>query len=506
MRQTTKDYEKLKDIARHTRVLSGINAHLGWDQETFMPPGAADIRAEQLKVMAGLIHKEKTGKKFVSALGTLIDIPKGTFTAKGLTEAEKAALKYWRRDYLKEKALPLKFVEELAQLSSQSILVWRNAKKEKNFKLFAPYLEKLIAMDRKKADYFGYEENPYDALLDQYEPDMTVKKINQLFSPLRTAIIKLLKDIARASPIDDSFLHGTFSHAKQLEFSKKIMHDMGYDENYGRLDLSTHPFSSASHPSDSRITTRIHPTSVMSCISVVLHEGGHALYEMGLPQEHYGSPLGDSISLGIHESQSRWWETRIGQSKAFWHYYLPLLKKQFPGKLDSITLDAFYAGINKVEPSLIRVEADEVTYSLHVILRFELEQLLIEGKLKVKDLPEAWNEKMKELLGISPKSDDEGCLQDIHWSMGAFGYFPTYTLGNMYAAHLFEAFNKQHPDWEKKVAQGQLNFIKQWLNENVHQHGRRYSSMELLKNVTGKDFTATPFITYLEKKYKGLLQ
>ena len=281
---------------------------------------------------------------------------------------------------------------------------------------------------------------------------------------------------------------------------------MGYGPQNGRLDLSSHPFSSASHPTDSRITTRIHKTSLISCISVILHEAGHALYEMGLPKEHYGSPLGDAISLGMHESQSRWWETRIGQSKPFWQHYMPLLKDQFKGTLDHINLENFYKALNKVEPSLIRVEADEVTYPLHVILRFEMECALIEGSLKVIEIPEAWNAKMKELLGISPTNNTEGCLQDIHWAMGGFGYFPTYTLGNIYASQLFEPFAKQHPDWEKMVSSGELHFITKWLNEAVHKHGKRYNSQEILKLATGNESTATPYINYLQNKYQDIYQ
>lgn len=504
MKQEQKDFVQLHKISRHARILSGISSVLDWDQETYMPPGGANNRASQLEILAGIIHSEKTGKKFTNALSKLIDIPSGKVRVKGLTAAQTAALREWRRDYMKETVLPKRFVEEFAKLTSQSIVIWREAKKNNTFHHFAPFLDKIIAMSRKKADFLGFKDHPYDALLDQYEPDATTKDISKLFTSLRKDIADLLKKINKAKQIDDSCLHGKFAQEKQLEFGKRLLADMGYDMNHGRLDLSEHPFSSASHPTDSRVTTRIHPTSLISNFSVVLHEGGHALYEMGLPQEHYGSPLGDAISLGMHESQSRWWETRIGQNKSFWNYYLPLLKKQFSGKLDAISLDTFYKAINKVEPSFIRIEADEVTYPLHVILRFELERALIEGSLSVRDIPEAWNAKMQELLGITPVTNSEGCLQDVHWAMGGFGYFPTYTLGNLYAAHLFETFAKEYPDWEKRMAAGELAFIKNWLHQAVHQHGRRYSSMELLKKVTGRTFTAEAYTDYLSKKYKEI--
>jgi len=502
--QAQKDYEILHKKSRYSRLLSGITALLDWDQETYMPVAASDIRAEQLKVLAGLIHKSKTSTAFAKALSKLIDLKTGKIKNKDLTTPQKAAVEVWRKDYLKEKCLPAAFVEEFAKTTSQSVVAWRTAKAQDTFHTFSPYLEKLIYMNRKKADLLGYEEHPYDALLDLYEPGATTKEVGIIFQSLQKSVTDLLKKIKSVKQIDDSFLFGKFDHHKQLEFAHVLMKEIGYDSSKGRLDISTHPFSSASHPTDSRITTRIHPTSVLSNILVVLHECGHALYEMGLPEEQYGSPLGESISLGLHESQSRWWETRIGLSRPFWDHFLPLLKKTFPQQLDKISIDHFHRAINKVEPSLIRVEADEVTYSLHVILRFELEKALIEGSLSVHEIPEAWNAKMQKLLELTPENNREGCLQDIHWSMGAFGYFPTYTLGNLYASHLFASFEKEHNDWQKRVAKGELLFIKEWLNKNVHHYGRQYNSKELLKHVTKKDFNADVFNSYLHNKYKEI--
>lgn len=500
----SKDYENLHKISTHAKTLAGVSSLLEWDQETYMPPEGAQNRANQIKALAGIIHKEKTSRKFASALGKLIDLKKGKIAAKGLTSEQQAAVKMWRRDYLHDVALPKSFVEQFAKLTSQAQLAWREAKSNNAFQQFAPFLDKIVAMCRKKADYLGYREHPYDALLDLYEPEATAKEIKNLFALLSSQIVSVLKKIKSVKQIDDRFLHGNFPQDPQLELGKRILQDMGYEMTKGRLDLSTHPFSSASHPTDSRVTTRIHPTSVISNISVVLHEGGHGMYEMGLPTGQYGSPLGEAISLGVHESQSRWWETRIGQSKPFWKYYFPILQKTFKGKFDAISLEAFYRAVNKVEPSLIRVEADEVTYSLHVILRFELETALIEGSLRIRDLPDAWNEKMQQLLGITPKTASEGCLQDIHWSMGGFGYFPTYTLGNLYASHLFLGFEKAHPDWEKRVEEGELHFIKEWLQEHVYRHGRRYTAQELLKNATGSAFTSDAYVQYIKKKYQEI--
>lgn len=501
MDQQHKDYERLHHLSREARVLQGISSLLDWDQETYMPPDAAGIRADQLKALAGIIHKKRTGPPFAKALNALIDIKSGKITASRLNIQQKAALKEWRRDYIQHKALPNKFVEDFAGLTSQSIQVWHHAKQHNAFQQFAPFLDKIVVMNRKKAELLGYQEHPYDALLDEYEPNVTTKEVGTLFKHLRQSITALLKKIMAAKPADDSFLHGNFSQSQQIDFGKVLLKALNYDMDKGRLDLSGHPFSSSCHPTDSRITTRIHATDVMGSIMAVLHEAGHALYEMGLPVEHYGSPLGEALSMGMHESQSRWWETRIGLSKPFWQHFFPQLKKHFKGKLDDVSLDAFYKAINKVTPSLIRIEADEVTYSLHVILRFELERALIEGSLSVREIPDAWNAKMQELLGLTPQTNSEGCLQDIHWSMGAFGYFPAYTIGNLYTAHLFQGFEKEHPEWQERVSRGELVFINSWLAKSVYQHGRRYSSKELLLNATGKPFSAEAYVKYLEGKY-----
>lgn len=503
MKTKQNEFQKMHELSKHARILQGIASILDWDQETYMPSGSAPIRAEQMKTMAGIIHRERTSRKYTNALSKLIDLQTGKIKATNLSPMQIAAVKEWRRDYRHDTALPSKFVEEFAKVTSQAVIAWRTAKSNDAFQQFAPFLDKIVSLNRKKADLLGYQIHPYDALLDLYEPDMTTKEVTELFSKLRQTLTPWIKIMAQL-PVNDQFLYGDWDHAKQVNFSDKILDAMGYDRNKGRLDFSAHPFSSASHPTDSRITTRIHPTMLMSNISAVMHEAGHALYEMGLPQDHYGSPLGEARSLGIHESQSRWWETRIGLSKPFWQHFFPLLKETFRGQLEPITFDAFYKAINKVEPSLIRIEADEVTYPMHVILRFELELALIEGTLKVRDLPEAWNAKMKEYLGIVPKTNAEGCLQDIHWSMGAFGYFPTYTLGNLYAAHLFEAFEKENRDWEKKVAAGELDFIKEWLHRHVYQHGRCYTTQELLLKATGTSFTEKAYLHYLKKKYGSL--
>lgn len=498
---TNNDYNKLHEISKEVSYLHGIESLLDWDQETYMPPGGAEYRSHLIKTIAGITHKKHVSSTFKNALSKLINVDKGKIVGKNLSERQQAALREWRKDFLRAKALPQAFVEKWAKETSSSITAWRQAKKESNFGKFLPHLKTIVEMSRQKADYLGYDDHPYDALMDLYEGGASVATITPLFTTLRKEIVPLLNKIKAEKPADDSFLQGTWSHEKQLEFGKKVLDTMGYDFHYGRIDLSTHPFSSGTHPTDSRITTRFHDTNLVSCVSVIMHEGGHSLYAMGLPQEDFGSPLGEAISMGMHESQSRFWEIYVGQNKHFWAHYLPLLKKSFPGKLDKVTLDQFYKAVNKVTPSLIRVEADEVTYPLHVILRYDLEKRLMEGSLAPKDVPEAWNANMKQLLGVVPKNDAEGCLQDIHWSMGGFGYFPSYTLGTMYAAQFFAAFAKQHPDWAKRVEAGDLKFIREWLCTNIHRYGRQYDSPTLIEKVTGKPFTANAYLAHLKSKY-----
>jgi carboxypeptidase Taq len=313
-----------------------------------------------------------------------------------------------------------------------------------------------------------------------------------------------LKKIASKKQIDDRFLRHKTDDAMQMELAQLILSKLPIEPPYSRLDLSMHPFSTALHPHDSRITTRLLPNAFMSNLFSVLHEAGHSMYEMGLSTEHFGTPLSEAVSLSIHESQSRWWETLIGRSLPFWERFYPDLQKALPTHLKKVPLERFYRAINKVEPSFVRVEADEVTYCLHVVLRFEIEKELISGHLQVNDLPEAWNAKMKEFFGITPPTDTLGCLQDVHWSLGDFGYFPTYALGNLFAAQFFTSFAKKHPDWEAHVAKGDLSFIREWLKKNIHDWGRTYDAEQLAKKITGKTLTETAYCNYLKKKYKDI--
>lgn len=502
MSLTQKHYSQLHALSRHAKILSGISELLGWDQETYMPSDGAEFRGEQIKTLAGIIHKEKTGKGFSNALAKLINLQTGKLVVNDLGSAKAAAVKEWHRAYIRQIAQPQKFVEDFAQLTAQAVEIWRDSKHHNDFKSFQPLLKRIIEMNQKKCDLIGYADHPYDALLDEYEPGMKTAQVSTIFKDLQKAISNLVKKIAAQPQVNDKILYGNFPMDEQIAFGKRLLRDIGFDLSKGRLDFSEHPFSCTIYATDSRITTTIHPDdAIMKNISAIMHEGGHSLYGMGVPIEEYGTPLGDPLSMAMDESQSRWWETRIGLSKPFWDFYFPVLRQQFPNQFKKASVESFYLAINKVEPSLIRIEADEVTYPLHVILRFEIERALIEGSLKVNEIPEAWNAKTKELLGIAPPNDAKGCLQDIHWAFGAFGYFPSYTLGNLYASHLFTKFEKDHPDWKKRIAQGELIFVKNWLNNAVFQHGKRYSSNELLKKVTGKAFSADAYISYLNAKY-----
>lgn len=485
--------EELTKISKRIHTYNSTLNLLHWDQETYMPPGAITARSDQIAELSHLIHEEKTQKKVGEHLAK-------AKLSKKLTKQEQVMLREWEREYAKSEKLPADFIKTYAQVTSEASQIWATAKKENNYKLFAPFLKKILSLAREKASILGYTEHPYDALIENYECCMTTKRISHIFDDLKTELIHLLGKIKASKPIDNRFLHKKIGTEKQLEISHHLVSKLPLDQECSRLDLSSHPFSMALHPTDSRITTRILPNAFMSNILSILHEVGHSLYEMGLPQKYWGTPLAEPVSLSIHESQSRWWETLIGRSLPFWKFYYPHLQKMLP-LAKKMPLDRFYRGMHKVEPTCVRVESDEVTYCLHVILRFEIEQLLITDQLQVADLPTAWNQKMKDLLGIVPPNDAQGCLQDIHWSLGDFGYFPTYALGNICAAQFFSSFAKEHSDWEKRVAKGDLMFVRQWLKEKIHSHGKTYDTDHLIKHVTGKSLSSGAYSTYLKKKY-----
>ncbi|MCK4934552.1 MAG: carboxypeptidase M32 [Simkaniaceae bacterium] len=498
-------YQNILELVKETKLLESISYLLQWDQDTYMPEQGIGIRSMQSECIASLKHQKLTSNELKSALEKLIHLDTGEILDHTLSEEETAVLKEVRRDFQLAAKLPNSFVKKMAHITSKASHSWISAKKGNDFEAFSPHLTKIVDQCKEQAELLGYKEHPYDALIDLYEPGMTTKKLQLLFKTLKPFLIDLTKKLTPKKPLDTSFLFGDFSSKKQMKLSHDILELMGIDFKKARLDRTAHPFCVPLHPQDIRLTTHDHSNDLMGNISAIMHEGGHGLYEMGFDPKNFGSPLAEAVSLGMHESQSRWWETFIGQSQSFCHFLFPTLQKIFPEKLSKIDSSTFYKTINRVTPTMIRVHSDEVTYILHVILRFELEVELIEGKLQAHDIPEAWNAKMQELFGITPKNDQEGCLQDVHWSLGMFGYFPTYALGNLYAAQIFATFKKEHPEWEKEVSSGNLLFIRDFLQKNIHQYGRQYSSNELLERITKEPLSPNYHMKYLEQKYTKAL-
>ncbi|UCH63715.1 MAG: carboxypeptidase M32 [Fidelibacterota bacterium] len=495
-------------LIREMRIITqlrSVAAVLSWDQETYMPPGSARARANQISLILSMSHARFIGPDFRHSLSTLVDLPTGKVFEDDLAPEEVRLLEMTWRDWRRATALPVEFVGELARLTAEAQHIWEQARRKNDFGLLAPYLEKIISMKRDEADYLGYDEVPYDALIDGYEPGMTTEKLQVLFDTLRPALVDLVTRIqATDVAARPDVLARDYDEAAQQEFGMDILRDMGYDLTRGRRDHSAHPFTTNFHPSDVRITTRLRRDDLTLSLFGTLHEGGHALYEQALNEDYFGTPLCESISLGIHESQSRLWENYVGRSRPFWKYYYPRLQQRFSGQLNGVSLQDFYAAVNAVAPSTVRTEADEVTYNLHIMLRFELEQAMINDSVAASDLPARWNKGMEEFLGVRPQNDAEGVLQDIHWSMGAIGYFPTYTLGNLYGLQFYEAAKDQIAHLEEKIAMGDLGSLREWLRENIHQVGRAKTADELVRELTGGPLSAEPFIHYLEQKYGEL--
>lgn len=500
--------EPLRNRLREIQHLASAGALLSWDQETYMPPGAGQARAEQLATLQGLAHEMFTASETEALLARWLDPATGAIrdSAQGVWDERSPALlrEVWR-DFSRAKKLPTDFVKRLGKECSIAQQVWAEARKTSDFGSFLPHLRTLVALKKEETHYLGFAGTPYNALLDAYEPGMTVDTLTPLFNELKERLVPLLNrtQVAPSKP-DEGILYRRYDGDRQVAFSRRVLEAMGYDFSRGRLDLSTHPFTTAFHPTDVRLTTRVYEKELPACLFSCIHEGGHGLYEQGLNPDWYGTPLGEAVSMGIHESQSRFWENCIGRSRAFWRQYYPLLQETFPDQLKDVELDRFYRAINTVKPSLVRVEADELTYNLHIMLRFELELDLMEDRLRVEELPESWNAKMKAYLGIIPRDDGEGVLQDVHWSLGAFGYFPTYTLGNLYAAQLYERAWKELSDLDGKIAAGNLSTIRTWLREEIHQWGRLYTPHDLIMHATGKPLSPTPFLEYLTAKVQDV--
>ena len=495
---------KLLEIQR----INSAAALLSWDQETYMPAGGGEARAEQISTLQGIAHQKFVSPEVERLLTTWLDPETGEIRdSPGETwdEPSRSLLREVWRDFRRAKKLPSDFVIKLSRECSLAQQVWVEAKEHQAFSQFLPNLRTVLSLKREEAEYLGYEDSPYNALLDVYEPGSTIASLRPLFAQVKGRLVPLLKKIQQSSTqIDDAMLFHSFDQARQLEFGRMVLIAMGYDFERGRLDLSPHPFTTSFHPTDVRVTTRVHEHDLQSCLFSCFHEGGHGLYDQGLDTRYFGTPLGDSVSLGIHESQSRMWENCVGRSRSFWRFFYPMLQQTFHHQLHAVDGEQFYAAINRVKPSLTRVEADELTYNLHIMLRFEIEQDLIEGRTRPEDLPEIWNRKMEEYLGIVPSNDAEGVLQDVHWSFGAFGYFPTYTLGNLYSVQFYEQAKLEIPHLEDEIAAGQLMVLQRWLGQKIHRWGRMFTPDHLARRVTGKSLDPEPFLSYVERKYGEL--
>jgi carboxypeptidase Taq len=491
-------YDELAQCSRELWNIGSIRGLVSWDQQVNMPPKGVAHRAEMLAYLAQELHRKSTDPR----LGELLaEAEQGQWTP-----GQAANLREWRRAYDQASKLPADLVRRRAELTAKANAIWQEARAKNDFPLFAPYLGELVAISRETADHLGWQAERYDALLDQYEPDLTTAQCEAFFGGLRQAVVPLLERIV-ASPVqaDRELFHGAeFPVVDQRELGTAMTRALGFDYQAGRLDIATHPFCSGFCVGDVRLTTRYDTRSPFQSLMGTIHESGHGMYDQGLAPEHEGTPLGDSVSLGIHESQSRFFENNIGRSRAFWQHWFPRFREAFPDVMDHVGFDDLYLLLNDVRPTLIRVEADEVTYNLHIMARFEIERDLFRGDVQPADLPAVWNAKYRAYLGITPPTDREGVLQDIHWSWAYFGYFPTYALGTVYAAQLEAAMRRDIPDLDEQMAAGEFTAPLRWMREHVHRLGMLYRPADLITHATGKPPSADDYVTYLVRKYGAL--
>ncbi|GAB4365971.1 MAG: carboxypeptidase M32 [Spirochaetales bacterium] len=499
-------WRTLREIDHEVYLLRHASSVLSWDQETYMPSRGIGERAEQISLLETTIHEKIVspaakealeGAKELAESEKVTGIPSDPFDA-----LQKAAfLREWERRIDRARRIPKDLVSRFSYATSVGQAKWAQAKQEASFDLFKPYLEQILDLARELAHAWGYEHSPYDPLLDEYEPGMTTGRLTPLFDHLKGQLSTLLQEIVSSSSVDEGCLRLPFPREAQEAFGRRILDAIGFPWERARMDVSVHPFTSTLGMDDVRITTRYNPHYFPTALFGIIHEAGHGLYDLGFGEAIRGTLLAEGVSYGIHESQSRFWENCIGRHRAFWKYWFPILKKEYLSALDPVPFDTFLLAINRVRRSLIRIEADEVSYPLHIILRYNLEKALIENDLALSDLPSAWNDGMKELLGIRPSHDGEGVLQDIHWSMGSFGYFPSYALGTLYAAQFFSTLLKQHPAVLNELENGEYGTILQWLRKNIHTHGKVFPAEELCRRVSGCPLDAQFFLDYVREKY-----
>jgi carboxypeptidase Taq len=488
---------QLKALLAEIVDLGEASAVLVWDQQTYMPPGAAEARANQLACLRKLVQERATAPELGELLEALLP-----YADQIDPDSDEARLiRVWRRAHNKATCVPVAWVVEFTKAVALANQAWAEARQQADFSIFEPYLAQIVALRQRYATYFPDVAHPYDALLDDFEPGMKTADVKAILDALRPRQVEIIQAILDRPQVDDSFLHQAFDEEAQLAFGKEVITAYGYDWQHGRQDLSPHPFTIGISVHDVRVTARTDPQFLNPALFGTLHECGHALYELGYRPELERLGLAAAASLAIHESQSRMWENLVGRSRPFWQHFYPRLQARFPAQLGYVSPDAFYQGINKVQPSLIRVEADEATYNLHIMLRLEIEIGLIEGRIEVRDLPEIWNARMEEYLGLTPPDDAQGVLQDIHWSQGMFGYFSTYALGNLISCQLWETINQDIPDLPDQIGRGKFDALLAWLVEAIHQHGNKFEPQELVERVTGAKITPEPYLRYLEAKF-----
>jgi carboxypeptidase Taq len=481
--------------------LAGTAAILSWDQSTYMPTGGAGARGRQCALLSRLLHERRTD----AGLGRLIE--QLTPYGEGLpSDSDDAALiRVTGRDFAKAIRVPTRFVEQSSAHSSASYDAWTRARQDNDFAGMRPLLERTLDLSCEYAEFFAPYQHVIDPLIDDMDEGMTCASVRALLAALRDEMVPMVRAICDRPPADDSCLHGVFADAPQLDFGLAIATAYGYDLDRGRLDRTLHPFCTRLSAGDVRITTRVHPDDLTQALFSTLHEAGHGLYEQGVGPELDGTPLGSGTSAGVHESQSRLWENVVGRSLGLWRHFYPKLRATFPEQLSNVPLETFYRAINKVERSLIRTEADEVTYNLHIILRFDLELEMLERRLAVKDLPEAWRARCQSDLGISPSDDRDGCLQDVHWFSGCIGgAFHSYTIGNVLSAQFYEAALRAHPEIPREIGEGRFGTLKGWLEQNLYRHGRKFKADEIVRRATGEPMTIRPYMDYLNRKYSEL--
>ncbi|MCP4583766.1 MAG: carboxypeptidase M32 [candidate division Zixibacteria bacterium] len=493
-----KALNELTDQIKQVSTLYSCMSLLGWDERTYMPRKGAPNRAEQQSMLAGMAHEKFTSKE----IGDLISEVEASDLVKDPLSADAVNVREIRRVYDKQVKKPKSLVEEISKTTTLSEQAWVEARKKSDFPGFSPWLAKMIDLKNEEAESVGYEKEPYDALLDDYEPGETAENITKVFADLRGDLVPLVEAVANAPKKPDvSILEREYDVDRQAILGKAASAAIGFDYDSGRLDITTHPFCTTIGSGDVRITTRYNRDHFAQAFFGIMHETGHGLYEQGLDPQYSGLPMGDSISLGIHESQSRMWENIVGRSKPFWKYFFPRARQVFWEALSDVKLDDFYFAINDVRPSLIRVEADEATYNLHILLRFEIEHAIFNKELKTDDIPGIWNEKFQKYFGITPPNDAQGCLQDVHWGAGLIGYFPTYTLGNLYSAQFYAKAEEELGNLDEEFSRGHFDSLLGWLRDKIHKHGQRYRAEDLVKQVTGKPLSHEYLLKYLKDKY-----